>query len=253
MKGDTPADSLTSAWSTDSLRLTAFYPKPLENPESIWQRITGIEPEEIRNQPRLKTFNEEGAWEQAKLVTASSDLRADFLYTTPAQQDEQETLLSIGTLDQARKRFQKVVETWLSLDHQAQRLAVGVVLFQPTTDRVSGYNLMSEYLPSVKIDAEGSRDFMYRINRPRQLSLGDRDVEVNRLTAWGALIRQSVFMFPLQSGVKKTSSPLHAVRVEMDINTAAEYEGTFGTEESRRIIEKLFDYADEIARTGDRP
>src|SRR5436190_1193852 len=68
------------------------------------------------------------------------------------------------------------------------RLAFGAVLAQPTEDRHSGYVQIAKYLPSIRLDVDGSSDFLFQINRPRPSRVGIENLLINRLARWSVLI-----------------------------------------------------------------
>ena len=99
------------------------------------------------------------------------------------------------------------------------RLAFGTVAICPTSSRESGYRELSPYLPTFQLDAEGSSDFSYQINRPRQIAVDKKSCKVNRLGRWSvSAVRSVQMMLSEGSHPKSHATPaFHAVRVEVDI------------------------------------
>ncbi len=171
----------------------------------------------------------------------------------PSPSGESEVpVTEFGLVEAALSTFNKVVRNWLgSTDITSNRLAVGVGGVIPMPDRVTAYNALQEYLPSVKIDAEHSRDLMYQINRPKpSRSLGP-EVELNRLTRWGALLTQ------FRSFSATGSSPLlvsvQYVAVECDNSTPAERESPLDNSKFVDIYDELMEMALQNLERGELP
>jgi hypothetical protein len=107
----------------------------------------------------------------------------------------------------------------------------------------------------MKLDAEGSSDFLYRINRRRLSQSGIENLQINRLSTW-SVARAEYQAFALESGgIPRVirGEPIFACRVELDVNTAAEFEGKLLPDQSLKIFTELIELAHEILLEGDRP
>jgi hypothetical protein len=161
--------------------------------------------------------------------------------------------VNLGSFHEKLDAFSKIVVKWLGQSTRLiNRVALGVVLVQPVSDRPSGYRRLSKYLRAVEIDAEKTQDFGYRINRSRTETFSDEQIVINRICTWG-------LGFPMATSLElrgpaataKTTTFGWLVRVDMDINTWAEFEGTFHPSRAIEIFECLRKYAIEIGQKGD--
>jgi|GEM_PF-5086402 len=256
-----------SSWTTESLRFTAIYRDATAvSMESIFEPVTGREPEKQGATPR-KLFWETGIWEGHKLDIVSAETRLDWSYSEPqplpSAQDPSipQTLTPpmmpafMQDFPKELRAFSTVVEKWLTITTRPMhRVALGVSLIQPISDRPSGYNLLNKYLSGMNLDGEQSRDFMYQINRPRNIAVGGQQITANRLMTWNSLIFRAVRMDISDVATviaHGSEEPGQVIRVQMDLNTAAELEGRIDPLSASKIFDIFKDYAIEISEKGD--
>jgi hypothetical protein len=134
------------------------------------------------------------------------------------------------------------------------RLAFGAVLLQPVDGLAEGYRLLSSYV-QLQIDPENTSDLLYQINRRRVSSSGITGLTINRLAKWSVLrLQRNLFMLSPGSPVQShTQSEAFACRLELDINTAPEFEGELPQAELPSLIQELVEMGREIAEQGDIP
>ena len=263
-------DPPASPWIAESMRLTAIYPEAAQvAAQPIWQPTTGMEPENQNSQPR-KLFYENGTWRGRKLEVVSAETRLDWNYTAiqPAPAPSNPSAppsvplaprpVFMGDFLSVMEDFSQVAASWLAIaTRPMHRIALGLALVQPINDRPTGYALMGRYLPSVQLDGANSRDFIYQINRPRTVNIGGRQITINRLLVWNSVIYMGAEMNVNLSGTRATSQALEpldqVIRVQMDLNTSAEFEGTIDSPTACEIFEVMRGYAVEIGERGDIP
>jgi hypothetical protein len=164
----------------------------------------------------------------------------------------------LGSFPEVLTTFNQLVEKWFKLENCPPiiRLAFGTTLSEPATDRVAAYRKLSSYLPCIKIDPEGSSEFLYRINRSKETktqTLGR--LRINRLCTWHA-IRWQMFtgQFFADPSRAPTSVELsNAVQLELDINTDPSRTTTLPPETLPPLWLELTEFAKEIAARGDQP
>jgi hypothetical protein len=143
---------------------------------------------------------------------------------------------------------------WLGHCPPLVRLAFGVVVFEPVGDRVEGYRRLGEHLPGIHLDPDGSYDFFYQINRPRNSTVVET-LKINRLSRWSVSrfvpIRLMIAPPSIQSA--PVGAQQEACRIELDINTAAEFAGELPGARLAQLFEELKNLAVEIATRGDIP
>lgn len=245
-----------SQWQVDVLRLTAF-PTPaakFEEPK-WWTELTG-KPPEVRNvRPAKKELTEEGPFDQGKLTMQVQPLRIDWNYSQASEEKPDDLIIpTVGSFTDVADKFVKLMLTWLSpsIVPPLRRLAFGAVLLQPVEDRTKGYELLANYLPSVDLSSDSS-DFIYQINRPRSSQLGLlTDRKLNRLSKWscGAFQRAQVQLSP-EATAKMLGEKQFACRLELDINTSADYKDELPKQKLADLFRELFELGKEIATKGD--
>jgi len=123
----------------------------------------------------------------------------------------------------------------------------------PAGGREEGYELLGRYLRDVRVDAKGSSDFLYQINRWRPSQR--RGVTINRLSKW--TVSRIVHTRLMAAGGTLTASPFvdlgHAVRAELDINTAPSENAALDQEGAAAMLDEQIALALEIAAKGDIP
>lgn len=230
--------------------------EPIE-PGSLWANVVGGSPDEEHARPNMGEFQQIGRFESWHLRLRVLPERVDwFLSVAPQQpsEDVPDAFLS-ADLDDGLESLSKLVGGWLDLCSGAHRLALGGVLLQPVQDRQSGYERLSKYLHSVKIDPENTSDFLYQINRSRD-SATIPTVKLNRLTKWSVAV-QFVGSINVGRGGAiggvSTRDVSAACRLELDINTAPTDQDQLPKTELIQIFQELITLSKEIAVDGDVP
>lgn len=247
-----------SDWEVDSLRVTAFPAQNAEvNPDNWWQGVVGTEPETQLVQAKRGEKRFQGAFEGGQLTLRVQPGRIDWLLGRAPIDDQQamkDVSPSVGRFDAASPRFTGLVDRWLPFGPSLNRIAFGGVVLLPVPDRATGYKRLMPYLPSVKIDPEGSRDLLYRINRPR-MSQTIKDLQVNRLTTWsvGTITFKAITITGGQQPTVTSGEGAFFCRVELDINTAAEFSGGFVPNHLQQTLKELVQLGVEIIEKGDVP
>jgi hypothetical protein len=241
----------------ESLRLTAFLgatPSPRE--PTWWSDLTDNEPETRTSKPPMGVFQEIGVFQDRTLVLSIQPGRIDWLFNPGPSQVEAE-ISSVGDIPSAQGIFLPAMRRWLGeMAPAVIRMGYGVTLLEPVRDKVAGYMRLAELLPAVHIDPQGSADFIYQINRPRQSALGIQNLSINRLSNWSvALIQRFGFIF--SAGSPPALAPpqlgaLSAVRIALDISTAPTFPGELPHGRLADIFDELINLGAEIAAHGDR-
>jgi len=247
-------------WSVNTLRITSF-PSPgaeIRDPNEVswWTQLVGELPTDRKIHPRKGEFQEEGPFAGGKLIWRALPFRIDWRLV-PLPPEESLTLLSVlGDFNDVLPTFLDLMNRWFELKTcpPAHRLAFGAILYDFVKERKEGYQKLSEYLHSVKLDSENSSDFFYQINRPRDASTGIEGLKLNRLSKWSVASAQ-VRGFTVGSEYKSVQGAPEefACVLELDINTPQSFEGVFPPEKFREIFDELVESGREISKEGDIP
>jgi len=249
--------SLT-AWQVETLRLTAFPGPAVQVAEPTWWIDLVREPPETKiSRPRMGGFQEEGPFKGGKLLLRVQPSRIDWLFTTVEDQEREiESFPTIGPFPESLDTFLPLMCRWFEFETcpSVQRLAFGAILLQPVKNKQAGYRQISPYLPSVQLDPEGSSDFSYRINRPRDTSSGITGLKINRLSNWSVATWRRAELSVGQTWMGYFQAQEHyACRLELDINTAPYFQGELHREQLPLIFQELVDLGKKIATEGDIP
>lgn len=242
------AEETPSAWHVTRLRFTTFHAIDAElDAESVWKGL-------FEEPPRTITKK----MEEGKVICAGkySDALPLRIETSPMRVDViSDFSLRPGFWFDGLPRFEesntiftqhfRLCEQLLQGNQlpRISRVAFGPVLIKSVANKAEGYRALAKLLP-VELDAEGSSEFLYQINRPRRSK--KFDCWLNRLSKWSVLALS--FGFVGDSGQMQSEQKFTACKLELDINTDPEYTGELGFE----ILGELANAAKEIAENGDR-
>lgn len=245
-------------WQVESLRFTAF-PTPdaqIEEP-TWWKDLIGEPAERKVSAPKRRILQEEGAFSGGKLMLSIQPLRIDWtLSPSPSQQQELDALPTIGLVSDSLRVFSELIERWIQSESfpPVKRIALGTILLHPVENGKQGYEQLSAYLPAIQLDTEHSSDFSYQINRPRASVSGLADLKINRVSRWSvALMRAGSIAVGPQTVESVMGREHFACRLELDINTAADFAGSLPRERLPAILHELASFGEEIVREGDVP
>lgn len=247
-----------SAWKTEMLRLTAFHQLgPQLDDHGWWETVVGTAPESKSVKPREGGFEVSGPLGTGVLALRANPFRYDWLYTAAISLDKPPgEFPTIGLLPETLTVFVPLMVAWFATAPQTHRLAFGTAVLQPVEDRVTGYKLLDGYLPSISIDPENSSEFSYSINRHRKAHDFD-DIHVNRISRWSVIRLQPMMInMTILSGQRGTTDAvqgqaLEALRLELDMNTAAERTQLLPTNQLPALFTYLVNLGKEIIEKGD--
>lgn len=239
------------AWQLEQCRLTAFLHPVLRQPsEGAWEQFTGSPPERLTKEPRAVTVREEGLFRGGVLVAESRPDRIDFVHQFfPSGAESLPSLPVIGPYPEVSAVFLQRCEAWLAAyGADLRRLALGTAALLPTSDRRTGYEQLSAYLP-FPLDAD-AQDFSYQINRRKTLTCAP-EITINRLARWSVWgIYASV---PVIGGAfANIGDPVYVSRVELDVNTASETKTDVTKNLCGPVLRELASATREIIEFGDR-
>ncbi len=193
-------------------------------------------------------------FEGRKLLLQTQPDRVDWALVpvTDLPDDISESIPTMGPFPEALSSLQRIALGWLKNPPPVSRLAFGAVLAQPVGDRRSGYLQIAGYLPEVTLDPDGSSDFAYQINRPRD-SATIPGLTINRLTKWSVMLfeRFRINVGKIEVTAKGYTIQESACRLELDINTSQDYRGAFPHELLPQLFQELVALGKEIAERGD--
>ncbi|WP_375470343.1 hypothetical protein [uncultured Nostoc sp.] len=241
-------------WKTESLRMTAFLsPGSAITQQNWWEEICGSPPEVRSSQPRTGVQQDEGSFEdgntQGRLILAVQPSRIDWLLALEAAPISFE-LLSVVSFSESVNSFTELMNRWLNVTPNLQRIAFGANLLLPFEDVKQAYEYLPAYFPLNKLDLKNAQDFNYRINRPRNVD-DIPDLKINRLSSW-SVMTSTTFQFTNAGSYTYSSTPSNvAIRLELDINTTIDFSGELSKDKLPEIFAKLVEYAKEIALKGD--
>lgn len=138
----------------------------------------------------------------------------------------------------------------------ANRIAIGFIALSRVSSKAEGYRVLDELLDSVKLDPEGSSDFLYQINRPTEVEFTGRKVPVNRFTRWSVMYRPTPTVLLNEGGT--SGDPVRQggeefwVRLEADINTAPGAFDDLPLDNQVEAFAALKRVADRLAKGEDR-
>ncbi len=241
-------------WGTDLLRATAFGQFDYSVGEAWWSQLVSEDADSESKQPKQGIYTATIEREASVFTLQIQPGRADVLRKSKEVAPPINAFPDMGSFELVVPDFAAAIENWLSSDLVLNRLAFGSVLFLPCESQEDAYEKLSHLLPALQIDPKGSRDLLYQINRPTTAKEIEEPIEINRLNKWSVL-RLSQGLLNISSGqpvVSKAPEEIIAIRLELDINTAAEWQGNLPVHGNTSIFHELIDYGLSLSRDGDR-
>jgi hypothetical protein len=257
-KTQTFGESAASAWYVQQLRLTAFPSPAAEIDHSNWfAAITGTDPETSAVNRKTGEHIDQGLYEDARLILNVQPSRIDWIYgkDLSVEAPKNVTDISLGLYSDVSQTFQLLMANWFDSDISPAliRLAFGAVLLRAAASHEEAYKQLEVYFP-FDIPLDGARDFLYRINRPRVSQRSGLEITINRLSTWSAIVTQHALLsFPTLTNISGTSLGLYACRLELDINSDAEYENELEKVQLSKLLTELIELGEEISLKGDIP
>ncbi len=247
-----------AGWEVDTIRFTSFASEELKarTVEQWWRGVTGLEDRQVNQRPN-GPWVESGTINGEVLTFHLQNQRIDWVLQPEKKDEDRDNIISLGELQPALDRFIQFIEKWFALEPpMSNRIVLGAILLHPVETRQSGYRHLEQYLKDfVEIDAEGSSDFTYQINRCRKSKI-ITGLEINRLSKWfvwtwkSVSVRMQIFP-PQQDFEQDIGEEKMACRLDLDINTAPEFEGKFDIDIQKKLLTELRSLLEEIAEKGD--
>jgi len=249
-------------WLTGKLRLTIFlHPeKQLPPTHNWWEDLVGTEPDTQTNMPKSGMHQSRGDFQYknkkfALELTTKPD-RVDWLLTPAKSSTEPEEVPALGSYIDLSSYFLELMIRWLKDARvSTYRMAFGAELLLVVDDVESGYRELSRYLHKVEIDAEGSSDLLYSINRKRDSKILPGTV-INRLSKWSIVEVYKVLFIRDPNGIeiRQKGSIMNTVcSLEIDINTQESRKDEIPENKQVDIFNELIELGNEIAVKGDIP
>jgi hypothetical protein len=228
--------------------MSLFVTPDTATPSTLWRVVVGDEPETSVFQRASSTRIESGPFAEGTLTLQVQPIRIDWAYE-PLGIEANAQPRVLGTFPSAAEPLIKLGHRWIESNSfpAAQRIAIGLILISATPDRASGYRELSEFIDGVP-EASDATDFQYQINRPRPSAVDIEGLQLNRLSRWSVGAYKTV---TLVSGGNPIQSPLVShLRLELDINTNADFHGLLSPARAGDVIDDLFRGAKEISKQG---
>ena len=238
-------------WQTEALRLSVFPDNPDDAIKTQhWQSLIATPPETVSRPPQMLQVIEEGPWNNARLQVVGQPGQVH--WRTFSATPKRKGPIAVGPFASAVPPFRALMERWLAEScPSVNRIAFGATLLLPTDSLREACRRLDGMLASVTIDSDGTRDFMYRINRRRGCA-HDEALQINRLATWAAV--QAIGLeVAIGAGLPsaRAAQAEHFCRLELDINTVPPQK--IAQENLSSIFCGLVDAATEIAEQGDVP
>ena len=234
---------MSLTWNAQLLRVTLFLTPPVDG-SGLWQAVVGEAPEVDEHRPREGVRRQAGKVGDALLEMGMTADRLDWVMSPAVEVPIPDPAYHLGDPQTAVDTFDKFLAPWLARsDFPVLRIAFGLIAVSPEPDRVSSYARLQELVPSVKYDAERTREVLYQVNRPVQSELL-AGFELNRITKWSAarFVTQNI---ALSGGslVATAGAETHFARCECDHSTPADRTQVFPADQLVAIYQRLRDLA----------
>ena len=248
-----------SDWTADQLRCTAFTLMGASlSAAQWWTKLAGADPEQITSNPRLGSSQAVGPFGPGTLVVSTQADRVDWFLGPAAieaariqgQPAAEPQGPSIGGAVEAFDVFSELSKRWLVFDEipNVNRLALGAVLSHQEGDKRTAYLRLPDYLP-VQVDPESS-DFLFQINLPKQSRSDIEGLVINRLSKWAVTMFKLIALGAAGGTFSRDLTTTIALRSELDINTAQDYQGELPKDRLVQLMDELIEDGRDLITNG---
>lgn len=234
-------------WSIESLRLTLFASgAPTADPASVWQSVMGVQPDNRITRPKENLHQDDATIDGIKFVMSSQPTRTDWFAESANTLEGTE---HVSTRDMLGS-YVALMRRWIVTSPAIPRMAFGAVLVHPVPDQRIGNVFLAKYLPNLKVEASEISDLIYQVNRIRDSRTGLKDLKVNRLAKWSVMSLTKLNIGHNPPSLD-TTNVRNICRLELDINTIAEYRPNLPANRLQDILNELVAFGVEISTLGD--
>ncbi len=246
-------------WFVQQLRFSAFVPAATPDLlNAIWPLISTEAAESDESRPR-EGFRRMASPESDSILEAIVLPGRFDIVKSSATMAEIQPIVHFGEASPELKAFADRIFALLNGigdKVKLNRLALGVILLRPVISREAAYGILGQLLPVV-VNPANSRDFLYQINHPESISIGNKSIELNRLSRWSAIKTQH---FRLQVIANDAGEPVpraglgseeNFVRCEIDNSSAAGLSEELPLDSLHPIFNRLIELAD-VTANGER-
>jgi hypothetical protein len=233
-------------WLVQSIRFTSFLMPEAPVPPETWGAVVGGEPENTIHQRAVALRQDSGSFLDAAATLTVLPGRIDWVFM-PLQTAEP-GFATLGPFPVAAERHLAAMSQWVRSERfpATRRLALGIVLVEPTETRESGYERLRHFIDAVP-RGEAS-DFLYQVNRYRASTTDVPELKVNRLAKWSV---SQVRMVVVTGGASTLAAPVSFVHLDLDVSSSAEFAGAIPPGSLGAVLDDLRAGASEIATHGD--
>lgn len=246
-------DSSSTDWQAESLRHTSFLLQPVEPTEkNFWELLVGKQPDQRISRANERLTIEEGPFSTGRLHVELRSDRIDWRFTFD-QNSSPANLPTIGSYEEVRGDFQDLLKGWPSVCPPTNRIAYGAILILPVADLSTANNLIQGMMPMNRFNIANATDFLFRINRRRNIQSRAGELSINRISTW-SVANVSRILVDLSSSDRakiSTSDDVCVCRLELDINTVPTPNVELDNDSLEDVFNTLVAFADEIAAQGD--
>ncbi|MCB1176736.1 MAG: hypothetical protein KDK36_04060, partial [Leptospiraceae bacterium] len=133
--------------------------------------------------------------------------------------------------------------------NEFQRIAIGTVGIQKIETFKEGLENLKFYLPYIQIDIENSKDFLFQINKPKNIDVLNRNININQITKWSVM--EYKYLVVNNNLIQNLLGNQFGFRLETDINTAQDENTNKSKEFVKSIIEKEIQTSIDYFDKGD--
>ena len=246
-------------WEVSSFRFTVFF-DDLNAPDilALFQACCDSDAETDTTERSTNKRTVTGVLGEFRFTLTKTPQRVDAVISpNPPASIAPDPLPFIGNIESTSDLIKKTYTKLIQKFDQFNRLAWGGVYHLRRSSLKAAYETLAAFVPALKIDVENSSDLIYRINRPRIITVGDATCGINRLSSWACVLGMAfkVEASAAQVGVQQAvPESIFATRLETDINTFPSLDlSRFSIAEKLALAENLYDFSTEIALKGDQP
>lgn len=235
-------------WAVTGTRITIFVAPEANFAFPLWRSLVGEDPESS-NVQKTGVKTEVGPFGKGSLTIRILPNRIDLIYGPVDESPLTTTVATLGQFPDSAEPLLTLFRRWCQAETfpPTNRIALGLILFYVVGEIETGYAQLSSLINGVP-QGIGATDFLYQINVPRP-SKSIQGLRLNRLSKW-SVDRMHVLL--LSSAGPQFGPETYHIRLELDLNTGAEYRDIIVKERLTQLLDEMLEAAQQLAQEGTR-
>jgi len=234
-------------WTAETVRVSLFPAAGAPARDDLWQTITGAKPDATTT-TKEGMVQQQGTVDGKRYLLVSMPGRVDLFMSPP--EDADEIPPNIGPHTDALTAVKGFGSRLAEQLEAVTRIGVGGVILHFLDSKKDAYAALERRFPCLNFAKDAADDFLLQLNRPIRSAV-ITELQMNRIVRWAYLPVHQAQLLVVQalgpsgptssSRSSPTTTVKHAVRLDIDVNTAAANTTAFSKDQSAALVAETAD------------